>query len=249
MTCPGLSNERKFSTSLSTYVFSHCVGKSLTEGDGGMIHYASVVQITLRARPPPTDTGIPLMRAAVASVLVACLMSAFIPTPTDAQKFEADLVIVNARVRTLDAARPTAEAVAVYGNRITHVGTSAEVRALAGPRTRVIDAKGALVLPGFNDAHVHFLSGGFQLSSVDLRDAATPQEFAERIRRFTEKLPKGRWITGGDWDHERWPNVNGAASLPTKELIDAFTPDRAGFVNRLDYHMALANKIGRAHDC
>ena len=177
------------------------------------------------------------MRAAVASVLVACLMSAFIPPTAEAQKSEADLVIVNARVRTMDAARPNAEAVAVHGNRITHVGTSAEVRALAGPKTRVIDAKGALVLPGFNDAHVHFLSGGFQLSSVDLRDASTPQEFAERIRRFSEKLPKGRWITGGDWDHERWAG----APLPTKELVDAFTPDRAVFVSRLDGHMALAN--------
>src|SRR5215213_1316177 len=181
------------------------------------------------------------MRPIFVCVLLACLMSAHVPSTSDAQKFEADLVIINARVSTLDAAKPSAEAVAVHGNRITHVGTSAEVRALAGPKTRVIDAKGALVLPGFNDAHVHFLSGGFQLSSVDLRDAATPQEFAERIRRFSEKLPKGRWITGGDWDHERWPNVNGAAPLPTKELIDAFTPDRAVFVNRLDGHMALAN--------
>jgi predicted amidohydrolase YtcJ len=169
-------------------------------------------------------------------------MSAFFnPPPTEAQQLEADLVIVNANVRTLDPKRPTAEAVAVHANRITAVGTSAEVRALAGPKTRVVDARGALVLPGFNDAHVHFISGGFQLSSVDLRDAATPQEFAERLRRFSEKLPPGRWITGGDWDHERWPNVNGAAPLPTKELIDAFTPDRAVFVNRLDYHMALAN--------
>jgi hypothetical protein len=76
---------------------------------------------------------------------------------------------------------------------------------------------------------------------VDLRDAATPQEFAERIRRFAAASPKGRWVTGGDWDHERWPEVGGAAPLPTKELIDAFTPDRAVFVNRLDGHMALAN--------
>ena len=181
------------------------------------------------------------MRATLVSALLACLMSAPIPPTTDAQKFEADLVIVNARVRTQDSARPTAEAVAVYGGRIAAVGTSAGVRALAGAKTRVIDAKGALVLPGFNDAHVHFLSGGFQLSSVDLRDAATPQEFAERIRRFSEKLPKGRWVTGGDWDHERWPNVDGVAPLPTRELIDAFTPDRAVFVNRLDGHMALAN--------
>src|SRR5215204_5421839 len=164
------------------------------------------------------------MRATLGSVLLACLMSALVTPVADGRQSEADLVIVNANVRTLDAKRPTAEAVAVHANRIIAVGTSAEVRRLAGPRTRVVDARGALLLPGFNDAHVHFISGGFQLSSVDLRDAATPQEFAARIRRFSEKLPKGRWMTGGDWDHERWPNVNGDAPLPAKELLDALTP-------------------------
>jgi predicted amidohydrolase YtcJ len=181
------------------------------------------------------------MRAALAFVLLACLMSALIPPTSDARQSEADLVVVNGRVRTMDSARREAEAVAVRGNRIVAVGTDAEIRRMAGARTRVVDAKGASVLPGFNDAHVHFLSGGFQLSSVDLRDAPTPQEFAERIRRFADKLPKGRWVTGGDWDHERWPEVNGSAPLPTKELIDPFTSDRPVFVNRLDGHMALAN--------
>ncbi|MDT5157877.1 MAG: hypothetical protein QOH51_2234 [Acidobacteriota bacterium] len=164
-------------------------------------------------------------------------MAAFVTPHSDAQQFEADLVIINAHVHTLDTQQPSAEAVAVYGNRIVAVGTSADIKRLSGSRTRVIDARGALLLPGFNDSHVHFLSGGFQLSSVDLRDARTPQEFAERIRRFADKLPKGRWVTGGDWDHESWPG----APLPTKELLDAFTPDRPVFVNRLDGHMALAN--------
>lgn len=147
------------------------------------------------------------------------------------------LVIINARVRTMDPARPQAEAIAVHGNRITAVGSTEEIRKLATSTTRVIDARGQLVLPGFNDSHVHFLSGGFQLSSVDLRDADTPQEFAARIKSFAEKLPAGRWITGGDWDHERFPN----AALPTKELIDSFTPNTPVFVSRLDGHMALAN--------
>jgi len=84
-----------------------------------------------------------------------------------------------------------------------------------------------------------FLSGGFQLSSVDLRDASTPDEFAARIQRFASNLAAGRWITGGDWDHERWPE----AKLPTKELIDRFTPNTPVFVNRLDGHMALANTL------
>lgn len=150
-----------------------------------------------------------------------------------------DIIIVNAIVRTMDASLPTAEAIAIHGNRIVAVGSDQEIRKLAGPKTRVIDAKKQLVLPGFNDAHVHFLSGGFQLSGVDLRDASTPEEFAERIRRFAATVQSGRWITGGDWDHERWP----AANLPTKELIDRFTPNTPVFVNRLDGHMALANSV------
>jgi predicted amidohydrolase YtcJ len=154
-------------------------------------------------------------------------------------RLTADLIIINANVCTMDGRRPTASAIAVIGNRIIAVGSSEEIRQLAGATTRVIDAQGQLVLPGFNDAHVHFMSGGFQLSSVDLRDATTQQEFAERIRDFAAKLPKEQWMTGGDWDHERWPEAN----LPTKELIDKYTPDTPVFVNRLDCHMALANSL------
>jgi predicted amidohydrolase YtcJ len=157
----------------------------------------------------------------------------------DKPAFVADTIIVNAVVHTMDSSQPVAEAIAIYGNRIVAVGSSKDIRKLAGPTTRTIDAKKRLLLPGFNDAHTHFLSGGFQLSSVDLRDANSPQEFAERIKAFAGKLPKGRWITGGDWDHERWPE----AKLPTKELIDSFTSETPVFVNRLDGHMALANSL------
>ena len=160
-----------------------------------------------------------------------------LPVQAETPALVADTIIVNAIVHTMDPAHPTAEAVAIYGNRIVAVGSSKDIKKLAGSGTRTIDAKKQLVLPGFNDAHTHFLTGGFQLASVDLRDAANPQEFASRIRAFAAKLPKGRWVTGGDWDHERWPD----AKLPTKELIDSFTPDTPVFVNRLDSHMALAN--------
>ncbi len=177
------------------------------------------------------------MNKFIALLLSALCVMSIPATQTEAQVLTADLIITNAIVRTMDARQPAAEAVAVYGNRVVAVGSTSEIKQLTGKNTRVIDARGALVLPGFNDAHVHFLSGGFQLSSVDLRDAASPQEFAERIRSFGEKLPRGRWITGGDWDHERWPS----APLPTKELIDAFTAETPVFVNRLDGHMALAN--------
>src|SRR3954471_12278590 len=151
----------------------------------------------------------------------------------------AELVIINGNVHTMDRNQPAASAIAILGNRIVAVGSTDDIKQLAGPPTKVIDAQGRLVLPGFNDAHVHFMSGGFQLSSVDLRDAVTPQEVAERIRKFAATLPPGRWITGGDWDHERWPTN----SLPTKELIDAATPATPVFVTRLDGHMALANTL------
>lgn len=173
-------------------------------------------------------------------LLIVLLVSIPMSLPVHADNsVTPDTIIINATVRTMDPARPSAEAVAILGNRIVAIGTSGEISKLAGPNTRIIDAKKRLVLPGFNDAHVHFLSGGFQLSSVDLRDANTPEEFAERIRQFAAKLPPGRWITGGDWDHERWPD----ARLPTKELIDRYTPNTAVFVSRLDGHMALANSV------
>ncbi len=175
--------------------------------------------------------------ATLATLLL--LMFANSSTLADKAPLSADLIIINAKLHTMDRSQPIAEAVAVLGNRIVAVGSTKAIRDLAGTNTRVIDAKGQLALPGFNDAHVHFMSGGFQLSSVDLRDANTPQEFAERIRDFAAKLPRGRWITGGDWDHERWPD----AKLPAKELIDRYTPDTPVFVNRLDGHMALANSL------
>ena len=151
----------------------------------------------------------------------------------------ADLVLVNGKVWTVSESQPRAEAVACRDGRIVAAGSNADVRKWAGPSTRIIDAKGRLVLPGFNDAHVHFYSGGQDLAGVQLRDTKSQAEFRDRIAAFARKLPKGRWITGGDWDHENWS----PAQLPTRQLIDAVTPDNPVFVNRLDGHMALANSL------
>src|SRR6266567_1560793 len=172
-------------------------------------------------------------------LLITAIMATNFRTNADDKQLAPGIVIINANLHTMDPSRPIAQAVAILGNRIVAVGTDKEIKKLAGPLTRTIDAGKRLVLPGFNDSHVHFLSGGFQLSSVDLRDANSPEEFAHRIREFAEKLPAGRWITGGDWDHERWPG----AQLPTREMIDRFTPTTPVFVNRLDGHMALANSL------
>ncbi len=151
----------------------------------------------------------------------------------------AELIVTNARIWTVDSSHPRAEAVAVIGDRIVAVGANAEVDEWRGPGTKVIDAAGKLLLPGFNDAHVHFTSGGMQLDQVDLKDAPTPQEFARRIGERAKGTAKGEWVLGGDWDEQKWT----PASLPTKALIDSLTPDTPVFVNRYDGHEALANSV------
>lgn len=151
----------------------------------------------------------------------------------------ADLVIINADVRTMVKNVPRATAIAIRANKIVSVGDRERIQMHIGPKTRTIDAKGKLVLPGFNDSHVHFLDGGFSLHNINLRDAKTPEEFVRRIAEFAKTLPKGKWITGGEWDHEKWPG----APLPTRQMIDAVTPDNPVFINRTDGHMCLANSL------
>jgi predicted amidohydrolase YtcJ len=149
----------------------------------------------------------------------------------------ATLIVTNANVYTVDKQHPTAEAVAVIGERIVAVGSRKAIDLWRGPQTKVVDAGGKLLLPGFNDAHVHFISGGAQLDQVNLIDAATPQEFAKRIAAQVSKTAKGEWILGGRWDETKWPNPQ----LPDKELVDPITGDKPIFVERYDGHEALAN--------
>ncbi|HET9636033.1 MAG TPA: amidohydrolase [Gemmatimonadaceae bacterium] len=148
----------------------------------------------------------------------------------------ASIAIVNGAVWTADSAKPWAEAVALSGDRILAVGSSAEIRRLTSPATRIIDASGRMVVPGFIDSHIHFLAGGMNLASVQLRDARTPAEFIARIKSFAATVPPGSWITGGDWDHQNW-----GGELPQRAWIDSVTPSNPVWINRLDGHMALAN--------
>jgi len=176
----------------------------------------------------------------ILAVLIAILLAMLTSTAhANEAALAPEIIILNASIHTMDPAQPTASAVAISGNRIAALGPTAEIRALAGPRTRIIDAAGKTVLPGFNDAHVHFLIGGFSLANVDLRNTGSPEEMARRLKEYAGKMPNGRWLLGGDWDHEKWPG----APLPTRETIDAATPDNPVFVNRLDGHMALANSL------
>jgi predicted amidohydrolase YtcJ len=154
-------------------------------------------------------------------------------------KPSADVIVTNAQIWTVDKVRPQAEAMAIVGDRIVAVGSVAEVDTWHGPQTKIIDAQGKRLLPGFNDAHVHFVDGGDHLEAVQLKDAASPEEFARRIEDRVRVTPKGEWITGGDWDEQKWS----PPSLPTKELVDPATPDTPVWVNRYDGHESLANSV------
>ena len=153
-----------------------------------------------------------------------------------------DLLLINGKIWTVNPAQPEAQAVACRDGKIVAVGTTAEIRSMAGPETKVVDLRGRRVVPGFNDAHVHFYSGGSNLTSVQLRDCKSQAEFRERIRQFAAKLPPGRWITGGLWDHESWT----PAELPTREVIDDVTGDHPVFVQRLDGQWAWQTRL-RCH--
>ncbi|HWZ27878.1 MAG TPA: amidohydrolase [Gemmatimonadales bacterium] len=165
-------------------------------------------------------------------------LSLLLLLPLSACAQRADLVITHGMVWTgTGSGGPVAGGVAIAGDKIVAVGDSAALAPLVGPGTRILDARGGLIAPGFNDAHTHFVDGGFQLSSVDLRTAATPQEFVRRVAAFAKTRRPGEWITGGDWDHTLWPGQ----PLPRREWIDSVTPDNPVYISRLDGHEALAN--------
>jgi predicted amidohydrolase YtcJ len=176
----------------------------------------------------------PLNRNTVAAFCLTLLAACGSP---EAPEY-ADLVVTDARIWTGDADQPWAEALASRGDRIVAVGARADIDALTGPGTEVISVPGSMLVPGFIDTHVHFISGGSGLASVQLRDAATPEEFADRIGTFAATVEPGEWIMYGDWDHQLW-----GGELPRRDWIDEVTPDNPVWVYRLDGHMALANSL------
>lgn len=150
---------------------------------------------------------------------------------------EADLIVRHARVWTVNAAQPEAEAVAVLRGRIVAVGSDKAVMAWRGARTQVVEARGRRLLPGFNDAHTHFEDGSASLASVQLNDAGSLGEFVRRLGAFASGTPKGEWIRNGRWDDTKWS----PALLPMRRDIDAVTPDNPVAVWRSDGHMVLGN--------
>jgi len=149
----------------------------------------------------------------------------------------ADLIVRNAKIWTVDGARPEAEALAVLQGRIVAVGSNRAIAAWRGRNTRVVDAQGQRLLPGFNDAHVHFSAGGAALAGVQLNDAASEVEMARRIGAQAAKTPRGDWVRSGNWDETKWS----PAALPTRAMIDPLTGDTPVAVDRYDGHAVLAN--------
>jgi predicted amidohydrolase YtcJ len=199
--------------------------------------------------------------------LAALLAFALVPL---AAQNGVDIAVINAVVYTVDAQRPTAEALAISGDRIVALGTTAEIKQLAGARTRLIDARGGFVTPGFNDAHVHIDGTGALLTGVNLLDVHEPTAFRDRVAAATRRLPRGSWITRGDWGaYEQWASGSSGGSggsggsrgsssssgsssgsgsgsssgpfTPSRDLIDPVTPDHPVLVNRFDRSMYLAN--------
>lgn len=165
---------------------------------------------------------------------IACLTLICFSVPSLAAAQSADLIIINANIRTMDKANPRAEAVAVEDGRIVAVGTTKTIQQFAGKDTKVIDAGGKLVLPGFNDAHVHFLAIGNLFSSADMSGAKTAEDVIAKLKHFAKFLPKGRWILGSKLD---------SSIEISREQIDDATPDNPVFIFHNDAKSALINKL------
>src|SRR5215831_2261981 len=166
-------------------------------------------------------------------LLVAALMMTAKPDPP------ADLILISAKIWTGDPAHPEAQALAARGGRIVAVGRNAEVEPWRGEKTRVVDAHGRRVVPGFIDSHTHMTGGGLNLLAIDLRHTRDPADFTRQLAAFARTLSPGVWLTDGAWDHEQWS----PPQLPTKETLDPATADNPTCLSRQDGHMMVCNSI------
>jgi len=169
-----------------------------------------------------------------ASIAISAAFLGLAPAP--AAPPAADLVLTGGRIWTADAGAPWAEAVAIRDGRISFVGDAAGAIALKGPGTRVAGLGGRLVLPGFNDAHVHLVSGALSLERVDLIEDGSVDAVQRRIRAFAAANPKAPWVLGRGWLYGSFPG-----GLPTKEQLDAAVPDRPAYMECYDGHSGWAN--------
>ena len=148
----------------------------------------------------------------------------------------ADRIYINAKIWTGDSSNERVTSLAVKDSTILFAGV--DYSPYQGPHTEVIDLGGRMVVPGFIDNHTHFLGGGYQLASIDLRQVKSQKDFIAVVRAFAQNSPANQWIQGGDWDHEAFGGV-----LPTRYWIDSVCKNHPVFVSRYDGHMVLVNSI------
>jgi predicted amidohydrolase YtcJ len=157
----------------------------------------------------------------------------------DEPSVKAEAILINGKIWTVQKTQPEVRALAVWQGRILAAGNTDDIKKLSGPQTLVIDLQGRRVVPGFYDSHVHLLGSGQRLSEVALKDAKDEAEFGRRLREFDQKLPRDRWLLGGEWDHDR----TFKGQLPTAELIDRYVSNRPVFLRRYDGHMGVVNSL------
>jgi len=175
--------------------------------------------------------------ALIVVIIVAATLIAGLVVGAMREEVEpADLIVTNGRVFTADGSGALVQAVAVRGTRIIKVGSTRDIRRLRRDGTVEIDARGGTVMPGFNDAHLHLMSGGLSLSKVELLDATTLDRIGEKIRAFAAANPGAPWVQGRGWYYEPFPG-----GLPHKALLDQLVPDRPAYMVAYDGHTAWAN--------
>ena len=142
----------------------------------------------------------------------------------------ADTVLLHARIYTVNPKQPWAEALAIRGEKIVAVGAPADVASYRGRHTRIIDAQGRLVLPGFTDCHIHFMSGSLGLVHVDLEGAATVREIQKRVSEYAQSHPRDQWILGRGWTYP----VFAPSGMPDRKILDEVVLDRPVFLDAFD---------------
>lgn len=156
---------------------------------------------------------------------------------TKEEKSGADTIVLHGRIYTLDAKQPWAQALAIRADKIVAVGNDAAIDKFRHPGTKVIDAAGQLVLPGFVDCHIHFLDGSISLGRVNLEGAKDVPDIQQRLREYAAKHPGTDWLLGRGWDYAMF----GAETLPNKKYLDELFPDRPVFLEGYDGHTYWAN--------
>src|ERR1700686_1924529 len=183
---------------------------------------------------------LPQPRPGIALLLVSLFLIVFSTPPlkaSDAPPPPADMIIINARIYTVNPQQKWAEAIAVRGDKIIAVGDRKQVGALRGPATKEIDAQGRLLLPGFTDCHIHFMDGSLGLTRVDLNGATTVAEIQKRVKAYADAHPKEPWIQGMGWTYPTFA----PSGLPNKKTLDDVVPDRPVYLIAFDGHSSWAN--------